>query len=545
MVTLVWLEVTRAWVAPIWLGFAVALTLVSRRVRLTDLAYQGHLLAILVLGQLLNTNLHQHSVVERYLPIIGSAAAFYALSRICTLRDAPYGRYAAWAYSWSGTVLLAALAWQDSPQLWIACLWATFALALATVDRIFHAEELPWQAHTLAVLAVCRATTLSLFTREQWHSIDLRLLTVSILVCLLYALARWIRIPQRLRESGMHHAYSWAASILAACMLWNELGDNAVAVGLAVFGLALLECGLLRKQKQLRMQAYAVLVAAFLRTLFVNLAAPSIPGDLLGPHIHTVLPVVLVYAFLWWQLRRSKVSERESQWAGGMFAWLGTVSLIGLLYREITPEWIIVGWAIAVMLLMVIAVLFEEELILQQAVLLVIGITVRGFVHNVFGANDFPVRGWFIGVAPVVWTAAVLFTALPFAFRLRNRYASRPTTGQFSRLLGVAHPEQWLFFAPVVLVTLAILARINPGSVTLSWGLEGLSVILLGLILNQRSYRITGLILLLLCVCKIGLHDAWQLNERDRYITFIALGTALTLVSVVYNKYRDSMKRLL
>jgi hypothetical protein len=34
-----------------------------------------------------------------------------------------------------------------------------------------------------------------------------------------------------------------------------------------------------------------------------------------------------------------------------MFAWLGTVSLIGLLYREITPEWIIVGWAIAVMLL--------------------------------------------------------------------------------------------------------------------------------------------------------------------------------------------------
>ena len=85
----------------------------------------------------------------------------------------------------------------------------------------------------------------------------------------------------------------------------------------------------------------------------------------------------------------------------------------------------------------------------------------------------------------------------------------------------------------------------NPGMVTLSWGLEGMLVILLGLAVNQRSYRITGLILFLLCVCKIVLRDAWRLAERDRYITFIVLGTALTLVSVLYNKYRDSMRRLL
>jgi uncharacterized membrane protein len=70
-------------------------------------------------------------------------------------------------------------------------------------------------------------------------------------------------------------------------------------------------------------------------------------------------------------------------------------------------------------------------------------------------------------------------------------------------------------------------------------------VILLGLILGPRSYRLTGLCLLLFCVGKIVLRDAWDLAERDRYITFIALGAGLTTVSMLYNRYRESLRRLL
>jgi len=39
--------------------------------------------------------------------------------------------------------------------------------------------------------------------------------------------------------------------------------------------------------------------------------------------------------------------------------------------------------------------------------------------------------------------------------------------------------------------------------------------------------------------------DAWHLAERDRYITFIALGAALTLVSTLYGKYRETVRKLL
>lgn len=70
-------------------------------------------------------------------------------------------------------------------------------------------------------------------------------------------------------------------------------------------------------------------------------------------------------------------------------------------------------------------------------------------------------------------------------------------------------------------------------------------MIFLGLLAGQRSYRIAGLALLLLCVAKIVFRDAWHLGERDRYITFIVLGGALTLVSTLYGKYRDTVRRLL
>jgi uncharacterized membrane protein len=114
-----------------------------------------------------------------------------------------------------------------------------------------------------------------------------------------------------------------------------------------------------------------------------------------------------------------------------------------------------------------------------------------------------------------------------------------------SHYTALKYPEQIFFFAPIVLVSFMIAVKMNPGMVTLSWGIEGVAVIVLGLLATQRSYRITGLLLLLLCVGKIVFRDAWQLGERDRYITFIALGGALTLVSALYGRYREIVRRLL
>src|SRR5262249_50851190 len=83
------------------------------------------------------------------------------------------------------------------------------------------------------------------------------------------------------------------------------------------------------------------------------------------------------------------------------------------------------------------------------------------------------------------------------------------------------------------------------GMVTVSWGIEGVAVFVLALWLGERSFRLTGLGLLLLCVGKILLVDVWRLDPRDRYLTFIVLGAALLLVSFLYTKNREALLEFL
>jgi uncharacterized membrane protein len=109
----------------------------------------------------------------------------------------------------------------------------------------------------------------------------------------------------------------------------------------------------------------------------------------------------------------------------------------------------------------------------------------------------------------------------------------------------VRRPEQFLFFTGVGLLTVLLALEMRHGMVTLAWGVEGVAVFVLALWLGERSFRLTGLGLLLLCVGKILLVDVWRLDPRDRYLTFIVLGTALLLVSFLYTRNREALRQYL
>jgi len=83
------------------------------------------------------------------------------------------------------------------------------------------------------------------------------------------------------------------------------------------------------------------------------------------------------------------------------------------------------------------------------------------------------------------------------------------------------------------------------GMVTVAVGMEGGLIVLLALAVKERSYRLTGLFMLLLCVAKVLLKDAWGMADRDKYITFIILGAALWFVSFLYTKYREAIRQFL
>jgi hypothetical protein len=228
-----------------------------------------------------------------------------------------------------------------------------------------------------------------------------------------------------------------------------------------------------------------------------------------------------------------------------LIAYFGSGSVVALLYYQLAPQWIIAGWALLVVAFTVSALVLDEEVFLEQTALLAIGIVVRGLAHNVFGSSYYISGGWRGKFSALSLTSALLFATLPIAFKIRRRYQDRPRGSYLAHYLAARRPDQSLFFAPLLLLVVSFAVKLDPGMVTLAWSIVGLVVILLGLVTSQRSYRLAGLTLLLLCIGKIVFRDAWRLDERSRYITFIVLGAALMLVSALYSKYRDQLSRLL
>ncbi|MGH9520262.1 MAG: hypothetical protein ACRD2D_11460, partial [Terriglobales bacterium] len=492
-------ELPTLWIAPAWTALAVGLCLAGRRFRLAEFNFQEYLLAPAAVIALFGLNLQAAHALNRYLPLIGCAAAFYAVSRFSTQVHASYRQPVAWIHTWTATALLAALAWHESPQPWLAVAWILFAFALALADRVFTVpvEELPWQAHFLALLAAGRAATSNFFITGKLHGFDLRLLTVAVVIAALYGLARWVRLPQRLETASARHAYTWVGSGFAAWLLWCELPPISVALGVGVFALLLFEVGVARGQMQLRFQSYALLAASFLRIFLVNLSAVSGPGELISPRIYTVVPLALIFFYVWARLARTTRQPESGRWyASTLVAYFGTGSVVALLYFQLSSQWIVAGWALVVVGLTGAALWLGEEVFLEQTALLSVATVARGLAHNVFGSSYFSSGAWRGSLFVLALTSLLLLAALPMAFRIRSRYADRPSRSWLGRGLAAHRPDQMLFFAPILLIVVAIAARMAPGAVTLAWTIIGLLAIALGLAAAQRSYRLTGLALL-------------------------------------------------
>jgi uncharacterized membrane protein len=313
-----------------------------------------------------------------------------------------------------------------------------------------------------------------------------------------------------------------------------------------------------RHDRQFRFQAYVALSAAFARIFFVNLTAGD-PGSFWSDRTYTVLPIALIIFFVYSQLETDDKSAQDDQRLhfDELLACLGTGSIVALLYFEFTHVWVVTAWAVVVFILLGVSLWLEQPktdpkmprrkpdrpIFLYQGLLLAVGACARGIVHNLFDASYFTAGTWTGRYAVLGSAVAVLFACLPFAFSLRDRYRDKPA----GRWIGpiVKHPEQILFFAPVVLLTILLALQLRAGMVTVGWGIEGFLILLGAFAINERSFRLTGLILLLACFVKIVLIDMWRLEARDRYITLIMVGGAILLASFLYTRYSEKIRQYL
>src|SRR6185437_13546570 len=163
--------------------------------------------AVLLRAVLFNAHLadpHPHHLALRLFTLPLLALAFYALHWILAV-DVFEARLVGRISLWAGTGLLALLAWSEFPAPWVAVAWMLFGLILALVDRAARLPEFTWQAHVLALLAVIRAALVNFTFTGKLHGVDVRLLTVALLVAALYAMARWVRLPPAQEREGLRH----------------------------------------------------------------------------------------------------------------------------------------------------------------------------------------------------------------------------------------------------------------------------------------------------------------------------------------------------
>ncbi len=497
-----------------------------------------------------------------------AAAVFYAnahwvLRRWADLFTRDPDRRVMQRMSYVAMLMLLIAAWIAFPESWTAVAWCALGLAIALAARRLGSpeafRELCYQANFLALMSVARVLAINFDATDRYHGLTLRLLTITLVSGLLYITSNWsgdsdrttgYTVGGRLFSSGQltGAAYTWSASALLGLLAWYELRPVGVADAWLIEGMVLLELGLARSKLSLRLQGYAALAASFLRIFFVNLNAAGNPGEI-SPRFYTVVPVALGFFYSYWRLHESgeNLLETERRFrVADICCWLGTITFAALMRFELEADWVAGAWAALAFGLLAIAWASERRVFLYQGLMVAVGILFRTVLHNFYERSYFPAPGWESRWITVGTPIALLFAALPFAFQLRRKDAESREVGLVRLLQRIVwRPEQLFFFGAVGLLTVLLATEMRHGMVTLSWGVEGLAVFVLALWLGERSFRLTGLGLLLLCAGKILLVDVWRLDPRDRYLTLIVLGGALLLVSFLYTRNREALRQYL
>src|SRR4051812_37223247 len=544
-----WQAWSHHWSAVAWAAMALLLAMAGRRFTALDLARQSYLFSLVSFFALFMVNLPlDHTPQEksfRFLTMSITAALFYLTALWHGRVDSSRARDIRAAHNWAASLMVVVIAFLQTPEIWLAVVWTAIALIFGAVGRFAKFREFSVQACVLVVGVFVAAIMFDIPATFAVHGLSGRLVTGGLVVFGIYALSLLLEIPG---FSLLEHApamVTWLASFLVALVLWYELGATSRALGWAAFGLILFEWGLARKSLHPRLQAYVATAAAFCYMFVGNLDARLERNQILFP----VLPLIVIFYYIYERLFRERgqpyLQRDNNLRAFAIHAGMGTIVLAALLRATVPEADVVVAWAALVTLLMALSTATRRALFADHALVLTFVVLFRGVLLNVLDQRPSMVesRSMVVGI-----TLALLFSALPFAYRMRRVGNAQPQLGSDFRLyfgkLG-ARPEQVMFFVPIAILTTLIIASERSGMITLSLGLEGLAVFVFALWLNERSFRLTGLGLLMACAAKILFIDLFRMERRDQILTALGVGVILILVGFMYSKYRERIRQLL
>ena len=504
--------------------------------------------------------------------LVALAAAYFVDGRLKERLGedlSPFDEFASIVAILVGTGFLLAAAWVALPFFWTAAAWVATGVVLVESGRKLDDAVLRYCGHGAAFLAFVRLLFVNMADEKTWHHVSLRLITVS-LCCVVFYVASRRHLPRPATEAagaapgeldagsyanwfvscgGIATAYTSAATLLVALLLWDEATTAAVGLAWGLFGLALLETAEALREKPLLMQARLVLLASFARIFMADLNSTSRVGPVAVP----VITVTLLAAIYYYAAFRTQ----DSPVVRGTLLWFGTLSLAALLRFELPVEWVAVSWAAMAVGLYALSRFMRNATFRQQCYAMTLFCGLRCAFDNFYQLSPWHFTN--VRTATVV-AAALLLYLLFAAAKWKRKQASlgagaaseaappREAAWEMVRAAWLwigTHEQHLFFFVPTILLTVLVSLEVRRGFLTAAWGVEGLIVFLAVLKMDERAYRWFSLLLFLLCIARIVTVDVWNLDALGRIVSFLGLGAALLAVSFLYARHRELLRRVL
>ena len=421
-------------------------------------------------------------------------------------------------YCYFGLSMLWSLATASSniSQEWLTMSYVLIATAIVLLG--FRLEDKFVRATGISVIA---CATLSFLASINTMS---HLSMAAIAATLFYLADTYKRFTASLPGSDSHELeYSlFAAATSVLTILVQQLCSSFVSIACALEGLAFLLYGFKLQDKRARVAACAILTLVVHQFLTVDDVWTSPPVALLNLVVHKRILIAILDCAVLAVAASCYLVPKLQDTAGKNYslafyyysALIGGIAALTTV-QEVSYEWLALALSLECLCAIAIGMIFPSVKELRSFA------TIALLLSQLF----------ILGSSVGHWEAHATITLIVLQFALAFFYRRFDP----NRRVGLEHEIEHCYGVVGTLTLALLLAQIMPaGLLTMSWTLEAITVLTLGFHLQDKPYRMQGLILLALVICRLLFVELASLATIYRILSFIAAGIVMLLASFAY-----------
>jgi hypothetical protein len=405
---LIWYEVPELWQPLAFIAFAVILSEAARALTHHAIGWHSHILGGLAIYTAFIADPYSthkwHTIPWHALGALPVVAGLYWLAKRVGVVNPRHLSASQVAYSWAGTGVMVWVLEETLHAPWIAVGWIIFAVALTVTNRWVRYSQLAWQANVVGFCALLRAFFYNYdLPQKFWGPISLRVFTICLVTAGLYFLSRQAAPSERFKRV-VAFFHSFAATGLLSLLAWYEYPNGWLAPIWAAFALVLAIVDQRLEFEELPWQSHALALITLVRALSVNLYVTATWHGLSVRLLSLATVAVIFYAL-------SRVIRMPEEWRQRdlhhIYSWSASVLVSLLLWYELQPLSIAVGWAVFGLVLFEYGILRKITQFRYQAYVALVAAFARIFFANLTAGE--PGEFWGPRVYTILPLALILF----------------------------------------------------------------------------------------------------------------------------------------